>query len=130
MNYKILFLSLCSLCFVVPILTPFLAPFLTFTGLEAVLEWKVVRDSRELPTIPSQEEAQPTKEERMRWLLGEEPPIPYQEEAQPFHQGAWANITLKSSSSPLSIPISNEREKKLLAKKLIEKWKSRRRRAK
>ncbi len=59
MNYKILFLSLCSFCLIVPILTPFLTPFLVFTGLETVFQWKVVRDSRELPTIPSQEEAQP-----------------------------------------------------------------------
>ncbi len=84
MNYKILFLSLCSLCFVAPILTPFLAPFLAFTGLEAVLEWKVVRNCRERPTTtPSQEEAQPTKEEMMKWLLDKELPTPSQEEAQP-----------------------------------------------
>ena len=83
MNYKILFLSLCLFCFIVPILTPFLVPFLAFTGLETVFQWKVVRDSRELPTTPSQEEAQPTKEEMMEWLLDKELPTPSQEEAQP-----------------------------------------------
>ncbi len=86
MNYKVLFLSLCFLCFVVPILTPFLTPFLAFTGLETFFQWKVVRDSRELPTTPSQEEAQPSEEEMMKGLLDKELPTPFQEEAQPTEE--------------------------------------------
>ncbi len=104
MNYTILFLSLLFFSFVAPILAPFLIPFLAFTGLEAVMEWKVVRDSKEHLTIPSQkkvqEEAQPSEEERTRWLLGKELPTPSQEEAQPSEEEVMKGLLDKELPTP------------------------------
>ncbi len=97
---------------------------------KAIIKATVVKEAAKPPSKvisskETEEEVQPSDREILEWFL-REGGEPSHQGAQPTDAelGAWMNIALKTSSSTFN-PILNEQ--KLLAKRLLEKYKRRKR---